>query len=51
MEQLDYECGIDCPEGLDDSQMLMDYVIAGDCELCFLDAWLGDTLRQETPTA
>ena len=27
MEQIDYACGIDCPDGADDEQMLMDYII------------------------
>ena len=33
MEQIDYACGIDCPDGADDEQMLMDYIIRDDCEL------------------
>ena len=27
MEQIDYACGINCPEGMDDEQMLMEHVI------------------------
>ncbi len=43
MEQMDYANGIDCPNDLDDDAMLMTYVIAGDCELCYLDAYLRET--------
>ncbi|HIW96891.1 MAG TPA: hypothetical protein H9866_00165 [Candidatus Tidjanibacter gallistercoris] len=43
MEQIDYACGINCPEGADDEQMLMEYVIHDDCELCYLDTYLKET--------
>lgn len=46
MEQLDYACGINCPDGVPDEQMLMDYVINNDCELCYLDAYLTDTFSR-----
>lgn len=45
MDQIDYACTIDCPDSLDDEKMLMEYVIAGDCELCYLDTFLHETLR------
>ncbi len=47
MDQIDYACGIDCPEGLDDEQMLMQFVIAGDCEMCYLDTYLRETFSLE----
>lgn len=40
MNEMDYACGIDCPEGYDDERMLMEFVIDGDCELCYLDSYL-----------
>ncbi|HIZ15371.1 MAG TPA: hypothetical protein H9816_05630 [Candidatus Tidjanibacter faecipullorum] len=43
MEDIDYACGIDCPEDLDDEAMLMTYVIGDDCELCYLDTFLRET--------
>ena len=46
MEQIDYACGINCPEGISDEQMLMDFVIDNDCELCYLDAYLKDTFNR-----
>lgn len=47
MDQVDYACTIDCPNGLDDETMMMDYVIAGECELCYLDTYLHETLREK----
>lgn len=45
MGNIDYSKGIDCPDNCDDEQALMDYVVAGDCELCYLDAYLGETFK------
>ena len=47
MEQIDYACGINCPEGMDDEQMLMEHVIREDCELCYLDTYLRETFGQQ----
>jgi hypothetical protein len=52
MEQIDYACGINCPEGMDDEQMLMEHVIREDCELCYLDTYLRETFgKQKTHVA
>ena len=51
MEQIDYACGIDCPDGADDEQMLMDYIIRDDCELCYLDTYLKETFRNKHTNA
>ena len=51
MEQIDYACGIDCPDGADDEQMLMDYTIRDDCELCYLDTYLKETFRNKHTNA
>lgn len=47
MAQIDYACTIDCPNSLDEEQMLMEHVIAGDCELCYLDTFLHETFRDK----
>ena len=43
MNKIDYACGINCPEDHDDEQMLMDFVVNQDCELCYLDTYLKET--------
>lgn len=43
MTDIDYACGIDCPEDYDDERMLMEFVINEDCELCYLDSYLKDS--------
>lgn len=43
MSDIDYACGINCPDGYDDEQMLMEFVIDNDCELCYLDSYLRET--------
>lgn len=47
MDQIDYACGINCPEGVDDEQMMKDYVVNDDHELYYLDTYLRETLRQK----
>ncbi len=47
MEQdIDYACGINCPEDADDELMLTEYVLNNDYELCYLDTYLTETFRQ-----
>ncbi len=43
MSDIDYACGINCPDGYDDEQMLMEFVIDNDCELCYLDTYLKES--------
>jgi hypothetical protein len=43
MEQIDYACGIDCPNHYDDDQMLREFVITDDHELMFLNTYLHET--------
>lgn len=44
MDKIDYEEGICCPEDYDDEKALMEFVIREDCELCYLDTFLKETL-------
>ncbi len=44
MDNIDYAEGINCPENYDDEQMLHEFVIQDDHELCYLDSYLKETL-------
>ncbi len=44
MDKIDYAEGINCPDEYDDEQMLMEFVIQDDCELCYLDSFMKETL-------
>lgn len=46
MDQIDYAEGICCPDDFEDEQALMEFVIREDCELCYLDTYLRETLRE-----
>ena len=46
MDNIDYACGINCPEHYDDEQMLMEFVVNNDCELCYLDTYLRETFSK-----
>lgn len=43
MNSIDYANGINCPEDYDDEQMLMEFVVNNDCELCYLDTYMKET--------
>lgn len=43
MDKIDYEKGINCPKDYDDEQMLMEFVVSSDCELCYLDTYMKET--------
>lgn len=51
MTEIDYAHGIDCPDDCDDEQMLMEFVISGDCELCYLDTFMKDTFQGNDPVS
>mgnify|MGYP003623424396 CR=1 FL=1 len=46
MEQINYDEGICCPDDYDDDKALMEFVIREDCELCYLDTFLRETLGE-----
>lgn len=43
MNEIDYACGIDCPDHYNDEQMLNEFVVCEDCELLYLDSFLTET--------
>lgn len=49
MTNIDYACGINCPDDYDDERMLMEFVISDDCELCYLDTFMKETFLGKDP--
>jgi hypothetical protein len=43
MDKIDYAEGINCPDCYDDDQMLAEFIIQDDCELCYLDTYMTET--------